>query len=114
MYVPFENQTGLLKTSSNLPIAGTTKIKALADIRPINVDDTDSILHAFYRNVKLGKATKIEGLLPNMTNQEKQLLAEKEKEIADVPEKQALDEKADQQAQTEKIVEKAQSNGITA
>lgn len=92
----------------------TTKIKALADIRPINVDDTDSILHAFYRNVKLGKATKIDGLLPNMTNQEKQLLAEKEAEIAAVPEKQALDEKADQQAQTDKIVEKAQSNGITA
>lgn len=78
------------------------------------MDDTDSILHAFYRNVKLGKATKIDGLLPNMTNEEKHLLQQKEKEIANVPEKRELDETADQEAQTEKIVKKAKSNGITA
>lgn len=86
----------------------------MADIRPINVDDTDSILHAFYRNVKLGKATKIDGLLPNMTEEEKKILAAKEQELAKLPEKRALDETADQEAKTEKIVKKAKANGITA
>ena len=78
------------------------------------MDDTDSILHAFYRNVKLGKATKIDGLLPNMTSEEKKLLLQKEKEISSVPEKRELDETADQEAKSEKIIKKAKANGITA
>jgi homocitrate synthase len=86
----------------------------LADIRPINVDDTDSILHAFYRNVKAGKATSTHGLLPNMTAEEKKLLAEKEKEINQEPEKRVLDETAQEEAATSNVVEKAQANGITA
>jgi homocitrate synthase len=86
----------------------------LADIRPINVDDTDSILHAFYRNVKLGKATSTHGLLPNMTAEEKQLLAEKEKEINGEPEKRQLDETAQEEAATANIIEKAHANGVTA
>ena len=33
----------------------TAKIKALADVRPIAVDDADSVIHAFHRNLKLGE-----------------------------------------------------------
>lgn len=86
----------------------------MADIRPINVDDTDSILHAFYRNVKAGKATSTHGLLPDMTDEEKKLLAEKEKEMNGELEKKALDERVPDEAATAKIVEKTQANGITA
>lgn len=78
------------------------------------MDDTDSILHAFYRNVKAGKATSAHGLLPNMTAEEKLLLAEKEKEINGEPEKKVLDQTAQEEAATASIVEKAQANGITA
>ena len=69
----------------------TAKIKALADIRPIAVDDADSIISAFYRSIKLGKELD---LLPNMTDEEKALFAKKEQEIASMPEKQALDAEA--------------------
>ena len=69
----------------------TAKIKALADIRPIAIDDADSIIRAFHRGLKIGKQVD---LLPNMTDEEKALLAEKEKEI-DIPEKRALDAEAE-------------------
>ncbi|KAG9249051.1 mitochondrial putative homocitrate synthase [Calycina marina] len=70
----------------------TAKIKALADIRPIAVDDADSIISAFYRSIKLGKEID---LLPNMTEEEKALFAKKEQEIAHEPEKQILDQEVD-------------------
>lgn len=47
---------------------------ALADIRDIKVDDADSIIRAFHRGIKLGKDVP---LLPDMTEAEKALLAEK-------------------------------------
>jgi homocitrate synthase len=82
----------------------TTKIKALADIRPIAVDDADSIIRAFHRSVKLGKQVD---LLPNMTTKEKALLAEKEKEI-DIPEKRDLEAEADAH------LDKKSRSGVTA
>jgi homocitrate synthase len=82
----------------------TAKIKALADIRPIAVDDADSIIRAFHRSVKLGKQVD---LLPNMTDEEKALLAEKEKEI-DIPEKRDLEAEADSH-----LAKKSRS-GVTA
>ncbi|KAI0997143.1 Homocitrate synthase [Podosphaera aphanis] len=51
----------------------TQKIKALADIRPIAVDDADSIIRAFHRSMKLGKPLD---LLPNLTEDEKMLLSQ--------------------------------------
>jgi len=69
----------------------TTKIKALADIRPIAIDDADSIIRAFHRSLKLGKEID---LLPNMTAEERALFAQKEKEIA-IPEKRQLDDAAE-------------------
>jgi homocitrate synthase len=82
----------------------TAKVKALGDIRKTGMDDTDQIIRAFHRKLKLGKEVD---LLPNMTDEERAALATKEKEI-DIPEKRALDKAADTP-----LPEKAQ-NGIAA
>jgi homocitrate synthase len=82
----------------------TTKIKALADIRPIAIDDADSIIRAFHRSLKLGKEID---LLPNMTAEERALFAQKEKEIA-IPEKRQLDNAAEIPSA------KKVKNGVTA
>jgi homocitrate synthase len=71
----------------------TAKIKALADIRPIAIDDADSIIRAFHRSLKLGKVPESIDLLPNMTEEERVLITQKEAETAG-PEKRALDEAA--------------------
>ncbi|KAI9734708.1 MAG: Saccharopine dehydrogenase [Claussenomyces sp. TS43310] len=81
----------------------TAKVKAMADIRPIAIDDADSIIRAFHRGIKLDKNVD---LLPHMTDAEKELLAKKEKEI-NVPEKRALDEAAESDA-------KRTRNSVTA
>ncbi|KAG9229598.1 mitochondrial putative homocitrate synthase [Amylocarpus encephaloides] len=82
----------------------TAKIKALADIRPIAVDDADSIIRAFHRGLKLGKPVD---LLPNMTAEEKAAFELKEKDI-NMLEKRQLD------AADTPVAKKAKSNGITA
>ncbi|KAH6682959.1 mitochondrial putative homocitrate synthase [Halenospora varia] len=82
----------------------TAKIKQLADVRPIAIDDADSIIRAFHRGIKLGKEVD---LLPNMTEAEKAALAQKEKKI-DIPEKRQLDEDAGVP------VAKKARNGVTA
>ena len=90
----------------------TAKIKALADIRPIAIDDADSIIHAFYRNVKHGAGHAIE--LPNMTPEEKELLAKKEAEMNKLPEKRALEQEVNEEVAVEQTLKKAKVNGITA
>lgn len=59
----------------------TAKIKAMADVRPIAVDDADSIIRAFHRNIKLGKTITAVDLLPNITEEEKAALKKAEEEI---------------------------------
>jgi homocitrate synthase len=56
----------------------TAKIKALADIRPIAVDDADSIIRAYHRNIKLGENQPLLELTP----EEKDQLAAKERETS--------------------------------
>jgi homocitrate synthase len=59
----------------------TAKVKQLADLRSVGVDDVDAIIRAFHRSIKLGKpieAVKTSELLPNITAEEKELLAQKE------------------------------------
>ena len=89
----------------------TAKIKALADIRPIAIDDADSIIHAFHRNIVHGQNRPV--LLPNMSETEKKLLVEKEEEITDEPEKRALDKKVAEQADIERILNQARTAGVT-
>ncbi|KAK2731137.1 Saccharopine dehydrogenase [Myotisia sp. PD_48] len=57
----------------------TAKIKALADIRPIAIDDADSIIRAFHRNLKSGDDQPLMDLTP----EEREQLAIKEKEMAE-------------------------------
>lgn len=58
----------------------TAKIKLLADIRPIAIDDADSIIHAFHRSINSGQPIQSLGsLLPNMTEEEKAALADVER-----------------------------------
>lgn len=56
----------------------TAKIKALADIRPIAVDDADSVIRAFHRNLKSGEDKP----LMDLTAEEHAKFVEKEKELA--------------------------------
>lgn len=55
----------------------TAKIKALADIRPIAIDDADSIIRAYYRNIQSGEDTP----LMDLTADEAAKFAEKERDL---------------------------------
>ncbi|KAI9680208.1 MAG: Saccharopine dehydrogenase [Trizodia sp. TS-e1964] len=59
----------------------TTKIKAMADVRPIAVDDADSIIRAYYKNIKLNANIP---LLPDLTPEEALKLKEAEKRLSKV------------------------------
>ncbi|RMZ80008.1 hypothetical protein DV738_g3072, partial [Chaetothyriales sp. CBS 135597] len=90
----------------------TAAIKRLADIRPIAIDDADSIIHAYHRNITLGKQNPAGNvLLPNMTEKEKNLLAEKELAEGRSSEKRGLDETDEA---TEPAIKKAKANGVAA
>ena len=56
----------------------TAKVKALADIRPIAVDDADSIIRAYHRNLKMGENKP----LLDLTDDEQARFVAKEKELA--------------------------------
>ena len=93
----------------------TASIKRLADIRPIAIDDADSIIHAYHRALKQGKknpGNEVE--LPNMTEKEKKLLAEKQQQDNSIPEKRQLDETVEDEVATEQTIKKARTNGIAA
>lgn len=49
----------------------TAKIKALADIRKLALDDTDSIIRAFYSNVN---GLEEKPLIPGLTAEEEKIL----------------------------------------
>jgi homocitrate synthase len=74
----------------------TAKIKALADVRPIAIDDADSIIRTFYSN--LHKETE-EPLLPNMTEEEKKKFEQKQRELNGVAEKRELEDQVDAEAE---------------
>lgn len=76
-------------------------IKALADVRPIAIDDADSIIRTFHGN--LLKNTN-EPLLPGLTEDEKKKLEEKTQEIESMPEKKAIDDEAAKDAKTAAVV----------
>ena len=77
----------------------TTKVKALADIRPIAIDDADSILRTFHQNVKTGADAP---LIHDLSAEEQAALAQKEAELAGEPEKRALEAAAARQAEAER------------
>ena len=80
----------------------------MADIRQLAVDDVDSVIRAFYRQVQGHDVP----LLQNLTADEKKRFAEKEREMRQAPEKRALDEIVDAQIETEQTVKKAKVSAI--
>ncbi|KAK4546148.1 Saccharopine dehydrogenase [Oleoguttula mirabilis] len=75
--------------------AVTVKIKALADVRPLAIDDADSIIRNFHFNLSAEK----ERPLLQLTNEEKKAFVKKEMELNGVKEKRELDEEADAEAE---------------
>jgi len=88
-------QLNLTLTDAQIKVV-TQKIKALADVRPIAIDDADSIIRTFHLNLH---SENEKPLLPNMTEEEKKKFAKAEKELAGVKEKRALDEQVDKEAE---------------
>ncbi len=78
----------------------TAKIKAMADVRKLAIEDTDVIINQFYHN--LNSETE-KPLLDDLTLEEKKAFEEKEMELNGEPEMQKLDALAD-----------AHTNGVVA
>ena len=87
--------------------ACTAKIKAMADVRPLAVDDADSIIRAFYTNLKEGVD---EPLLQGLTSEEKTKFEQKERELNGEPAKRVLDEKVEEDAIVEPLKKKARAD----
>jgi hypothetical protein len=76
--------------------AVTTKIKALADVRKIAIDDTDSIIRAFPFNVHNDEERPhLEGL----TAEEKNKFVQVEAKLVAEPERRGLDAAVDAEAE---------------
>ncbi|KAK4951687.1 Saccharopine dehydrogenase [Elasticomyces elasticus] len=88
-------QLGLEMTDAQIKVC-TTKIKAMADVRPIAIDDADSIIRTFHGNLHRKEDVP---LLPGMTEEEKKLFEMKQAELSGEREKRSLDEAADAQAE---------------
>lgn len=74
----------------------TAKVKAMADVRKITLDDTDAIIRAFYHNLHNEKEVP---LLEGLTADEKKKFVAAENELNGVKEKRQLEETADAQAE---------------
>ena len=74
----------------------TAKVKALADVRKITLDDTDSIIRAYHHN--LNNETEVP-LLEGLTAEEKLKFVAAEKELSGEKEKRQLEETADAEAE---------------
>lgn len=86
-------QLGLEMTDAQIK-AVTLKIKALADVRPLAIDDADSIIRNFHFNLSADK----ERPLLDLSNEEKKKFAKAEQDLSKEHEKRALDQTADAQA----------------
>lgn len=89
------NQLGLEMTDSQIKQC-TTRIKAMADIRKLAIEDTDAIIHTFHENLYLGHGDE-KPLLENMTPEERKKFAQKEAELSREPESKELDEVVEHQ-----------------
>ncbi|KAF2236553.1 homocitrate synthase [Viridothelium virens] len=87
-------QLGLKMSDEQVKLC-TAKIKAMADVRPLAVDDADSIIRTFHSNLA---AKEEQPLLDDLTEKEKAQFVEKEKELNGVGEKRGLEQVVDEQA----------------
>ncbi len=76
----------------------TAKIKALADVRPLAVDDADSIIRSFHHNLVHAEEKP---LLQGLTAEEKKKFEQKERELIGEKAKRELDVKAKEDALVE-------------
>lgn len=83
-----------LKMTDDQIKAVTLKIKALADVRPLAIDDADSIIRNFHFNLNAHE----EKPLLELSNEEKKLFIQKEQELKGEGEKRQIEETADAQA----------------
>lgn len=67
----------------------TQKVKAMADVRPLAIDDADSVIRTFHKNLT---ADEEKPLLPDLTSEEHAKFKKAEREIAGQTEKRASDE----------------------
>jgi len=74
----------------------TIKIKALADVRSIAIDDADSIIRSFHFNLQNDEDKP---LLPNLSEAERAAFEKAEKDLLNVKEKRQIDEAVDAQAE---------------
>ncbi|KAL9617574.1 MAG: hypothetical protein Q9160_007644 [Pyrenula sp. 1 TL-2023] len=79
----------------------TAKMKALSDIRPLKLDDGDSIIRAFYHNIKTGGDTP---LLSDLSTGELKTFEAKEEELQLEPEKRELDRVVEKEVEVEKAL----------
>jgi homocitrate synthase len=87
-------QLGLQMTDEQIK-AVTLKIKAMADVRPLAIDDADSIIRTYHYNLS---STKEKPLL-QLTEEEKQKFAKAEEELKKETEAKELQRTADEQAE---------------
>lgn len=83
-------QLGLSMTDDQVKLC-TQKVKAMADVRPLAIDDADSVIRTFHLNLT---ADEEKPLLPDLTSEEHAKFKKAEREIAGQPEKRASDEVA--------------------
>lgn len=86
-------QLGLEMTDAQIKLV-TAKIKALADVRPIAIDDADSIIRTFHLNLH----SKEERPLLELTAEEQAKFEEAEKALATEGEKRALEQEVEAEA----------------
>jgi len=86
-------QLGLSMTDEQVKLC-TAKIKAMADVRPIAIDDADSIIRTFHLNLH---SNEEKPLLPNMTVEEQKKFAKVEMELNMTKEKRGLDQAVEEQ-----------------
>ena len=86
-------QLGLSMTDAQVKLC-TQKVKAMADVRPLAIDDADSVIRTFHLNLT---SNEEKPLLPNMTSEEQAKFEKAEKELASEPEQKSLDKTVEQQ-----------------
>lgn len=99
-------QLGLTMTDEQIK-AVTLKIKAMADVRPLAIDDADSIIRTYHHNLN---STSEKPLL-QLTEEEKEKFVKAEKELNAENEKKELERKADEQAEVP-VAKKQKTNPV--
>lgn len=84
------DQLGINMTDAQIKQC-TAKVKAMADVRKLSIEDPDIIINQFYQNLK---SDQEKPLLDDLTQEEKEAFAKKENELNGEPEMQKLDKLA--------------------